>query len=488
MPQFTTYPTVTTVQNGDTVLMAQGGAVKQISPYNLTYTVKVADYGAVGNGTTNDSTAFANALAAVPILSGTIPILELESKVYNIGASGTVAWNLNKTVFVKGNGAKLLFTGTGIGIQVAAFNVCLENLDVVGSWTYTGPASALVGTGIKQANFFDCRYYNVGVEGFGVGYHFNGNGAGCSYTDVYGPRVTNCLYGMKFRAEAAGGSFVTAINVFGGKITIGPFTSLVGVRDVSIEDAGLAMADGINFYGTVIEGLPEKNLYCQGTRCSFNNCYWDVGGGSDNIEFTAASSYNILNGGSALDLVSVLDSGTRNVIIRPSSTFQWPALIDISGSNASQIKFAAAGNASSDQNTIDFFFKHQREVAPNLPTVEGGTTPGAGTYTRQRTGWGRIGDLVMYSVDLAWTAHTGSGVMIINLNGLPACASAATEPIFAGAISSSLLVAAAAIDLQAEVVPGVNQIRIYSQTSGGAQTGVALPGAGSVKVTGFYRV
>lgn len=50
-----------------------------------------------------------------------------------------------------------------------------------------------------------------------------------------------------------------------------------------------------------------------------------------------------------------------------------------------------------------------------LPTVGGGTAPGLGTYTQQLGHYTRIGNVVVASGRVIWTAHSGTGPLYITL-------------------------------------------------------------------------
>lgn len=51
------------------------------------------------------------------------------------------------------------------------------------------------------------------------------------------------------------------------------------------------------------------------------------------------------------------------------------------------------------------------------PIIEGATTPGAGTYSLQTGAWTRFGNRVFYHATVVWTAHTGTGQMLVS--GMP---------------------------------------------------------------------
>jgi hypothetical protein len=139
-----------------------------------------------------------------------------------------------------------------------------------------------------------------------------------------------------------------------------------------------------------------------------------------------ASSYN---GGTLLTTVTVsnysgtLDSGLSSVsysILR-SDNPSWPsAPLDLSTSNAGQIKFPASQNASSNANTLDDY--EEGTWTPAFQNI------GTGTYTTQVGTYIKIGRLVHASFHLDINAAgTASGDIIVT--GLPFAATATISAI-----------------------------------------------------------
>lgn len=77
-----------------------------------------------------------------------------------------------------------------------------------------------------------------------------------------------------------------------------------------------------------------------------------------------------------------------------------------------QIKFPATQNASADPNTLDDY-----EEGTFTPIVYGMGTEGVGTYSTQSGIYTKLGRDVNFIITLAWSAHTGVGVM--RVKGLP---------------------------------------------------------------------
>lgn len=135
------------------------GAVSRLTSSKLKDTVSVKDFGAVGDGTTDDTAAFNAAIAAVAALSGGgLVIVPTPTNVYKITSVITVPSN----VTVRGQGtATIMITGSGFN----AFNVTgsyagVENLNFQSaSQRSSGIAVAILGS--TRDNFVRrCQFAN----------------------------------------------------------------------------------------------------------------------------------------------------------------------------------------------------------------------------------------------------------------------------------------------------------------------------------------
>lgn len=76
------------------------------------------------------------------------------------------------------------------------------------------------------------------------------------------------------------------------------------------------------------------------------------------------------------------------------------------------LKFPPTQVASTDVNTLDDY-----EEGVFTPTISGSSTAGVGTYTSQNGRYTKVGRVVTFSINVAWTAHTGTGNT--EISGLP---------------------------------------------------------------------
>ena len=121
------------------------------------------------------------------------------------------------------------------------------------------------------------------------------------------------------------------------------------------------------------------------------------------------------------------------------------------------------------------------------PTIIGSTLAGAGTYSSQVGRYTKIGNRVCFSIQIAWSAHTGTGNM--SIAGLPA---AITTQTAAGsqtaAIASTNLATPAGTYLLNLLPANGTTIVLYSMaTGGGAITALAIDTAATIYVSGAYE-
>lgn len=115
------------------------------------------------------------------------------------------------------------------------------------------------------------------------------------------------------------------------------------------------------------------------------------------------------------------------------------------------------------------------------PKISGTSTAGVGTYTSQVGRYFKIGKLVYFSATVAWTAHTGTGSL--TLTSLP----------FASLSGSSVYVVNAALenvtysnDVVAIIGANTTSMTLYSQSTGGALSGIAIDTTGTLHASGWY--
>lgn len=138
------------------------------------------------------------------------------------------------------------------------------------------------------------------------------------------------------------------------------------------------------------------------------------------------------------------------------------------------VRFGAT--LSADANTLDYY-----QEGSFTPTIVGTTTAGTGTYTVQLGRYTRIGNRVLFSAYITWTAHTGTGNM--RISGLPFTVAGNTIPcaVYASDLSFTG-------QLQAVAVTGGTQIYVRQVSGGGTFSEVAMDAAATLNISGHYEV
>lgn len=396
------------------------GSVATNVEAKLAQTVSVKDFGATGDGSTDDTAAIQAAINSLPS-ANVLPCLVFEGgKRYRIsdaaGSSGNYALNFDRAMIVQGNGATLVYTGDARAILLDANDSKFYDLLVKKySYSTSGATSALTGTGWAIHNCFDNKFYNCLAEGFSYGFSFYGSGSGCSYHELYSCIALNNNINASFQNDSVSNSYCTNICWFGGRAEVqstfsGGYATSKGISIPQSAVGSGCSIDGIRFYGTTVEGNAEVKVYCGANWCTFQDLYYDVHGpiATNDIVITASAQYINIIGGDALNFQTISNSGSHVSIfdggkIVSGGTLTAAQLVDISASGAGQIQFPATQNASTDANTLDDY----EESFAWSPTIDqlvnftGTPTIADGYYTK-------VGNLVHVQGIISGTVTSGS--------------------------------------------------------------------------------
>jgi len=181
---------------------------------------------------------------------------------------------------------------------------------------------------------------------------------------------------------------------------------------------------------------------------------------------------------------STATSGVPVWAASPAMTLNTNGVLVLQGASTSAngvgIAFPATQSASSNANTLDDY-----EEGTWTPVMSGSTTAGTGTYGGQAGAYRKIGSVVYYSLDMSWTAHTGTGDMI--LSGLPFTSN---STYCAGALRASTGLALSASHYP-QVFVNINATTFSWEqfpVGGGFQSNIAMDTSAAIMVTGFYFV
>ena len=184
-----------------------------------------------------------------------------------------------------------------------------------------------------------------------------------------------------------------------------------------------------NCVATTITGMYTEAIYHTLFDVSQGGCYLDIGPGN---YFLVAGSITAGASGSVSGSMIMADTMTAYTPYGFSSA--GTPIINLSSANAgmniiggpSDIKLqnptsksrylgqyglALSNTASSNPTTLDWY-----QEGTWTPVIEGSSTAGTGTYTLQYGTYTRIGNRVYYTFNVTWSAHTGTGrLMLANL-------------------------------------------------------------------------
>lgn len=201
----------------------------------------------------------------------------------------------------------------------------------------------------------------------------------------------------------------------------------------------------------------------------------------------ASNQYNVAPG-SGLDYEMVNRSG-RGWLFYTNDAGNFGANITqyglglgntVSGSGMG-IAFPATQSASTNANTLDDY-----EEGTFTPVVSGTTTAGTGTYDYQIGRYIKVGKLVTFTIDVRWTAHTGTGDLTVT--GLPFTSVNVTDynsP--ASFITSSVSLTAGYIGI-ASVANNTTSVSVaQAPTGGGSTAAIPMDTFGIFLISGTYE-
>ncbi|AFK66491.1 hypothetical protein SYPG_00041 [Synechococcus phage S-CBP3] len=119
------------------------------------------------------------------------------------------------------------------------------------------------------------------------------------------------------------------------------------------------------------------------------------------------------------------------------------------------------------------------------PVIEGTTSAGTGTYTFAWGYYTKVGNVVNYYVNMYWTAHTGTGNMIIT--GLPYVAPNLSNRNYAASvIANNISTSSSTAMVKAYIKPNEDKITMLEEPIGGGIANLGIDSAGSLFMSGSY--
>lgn len=484
------------------------GAVARTNQDKLRETVSVKDFGAVGDGVTDDTAAIqasVNSATTVYFPPGIYKATTAITLVANTILIGG-GWGRSVLEFWDCDGLMML-AGTN-RLQIEKIGIVAR--DVVGSYdpkTHKGIWSA--GTAVNNNAWLVVR------DTYIRGWHTCINMAYTWNSSIDNIDTSFCTYGIVLFGKSVNNSIVNS--------RIGANTGVASIylqADGSTRGEGLMIANSLLASGAY--GITTNNSFLS---LNVTNCVIDlisdtalnlVDGKSSSISgcWIYASNYGVKLSPLSVPIELKL-ALANNTITTTSAAGQGVYVgannygVSISGGNitceASGYCVYSDGNAVNVANIYltkpggqpSIYFASSDSSATNCtgnttinqpntftPIIIGDVVAGVGVYTAQLGFYYRVNNLVFFDLRVAWTAHTGSAN--IKVAGLPyPCKNVSS---YVPKVTIYTIGLTYSNQLVALINTGANTIELREMSSGGTATPVAMDTSGEIRISGFYEI
>jgi hypothetical protein len=438
-----------------------------VTPTNYGYPPgDVRRYGADTTGVAGSATAIQNAINSnlyVRVPDGTY-LIDADL----VPRDNTMIWFDGGAKFIASANSRTFFKVTTHAYYAQVWNAVLDGNGKTGV------------TGFDLTNVrLKAGLFNPSVRNMATGYILR---SGCFGTQLLNPDAVNVPNTMQVIANCAvldiihptfdneiadGGTGAgIGIDVQGGG------TPNEGVRIIGgfvqgyttgVQDAGI----GTKVDGTYFEACTDADVSGAAARGSSYN-------GGQHFAGIGAAAYKLRNCDAITIYNPTMASGARTV------------LYDVDNTNTNCNEYRPGSNASYNTPTgsLTNLSNIPRQITSTFtPVIAGSATAGAGTYTLQSGTAVQTGNQVHVQIEVTWTAHTGTGNILIS--GIPAgLAPASYTPKRIGQLSTTAPVTNTSIYTQ---LSGTGtQLSTVQVSAAGAESNIPLPAAASVRVNMVY--
>lgn len=125
------------------------------------------------------------------------------------------------------------------------------------------------------------------------------------------------------------------------------------------------------------------------------------------------------------------------------------------------------------------------EFVSFTPTIAGTTIAGVGTYTTQFGRYTRIGNLIHVDVQVVWTAHTGTGSMLLTALPFTVRNTASYTP-YAAVNLQNAVTGGAVLYVVAQFTLNTTQAALMGIRSNNTNLATAMDAAATLRFSGCY--
>jgi hypothetical protein len=511
------------------------GAVITNVQAKLRQTVSVKDFGAVGDGVTDDTAAIQ---AAVTFATANDKAVLLNDGEYKL--TSAISITAGVAIFGQGIGVSRLLCDdcNAFDISAGVFFVTLMDFTIANASRYTitpntNTAISISGTSVSQCNWH--TYQNLFIDGFEVGFFAGGISSSVwnNVTTVFTHQsvnfsaqclnnsITQCRFG-----ESNSGAIVPAAGSFGIKVGDG----LINPEGLFITDTLIFGVHRAVWIRAAINVYIQNNIF---DMCNEFGVLAESTASAGCINNQISGNYiAIINaaGDSGIYLVNnyaPTDAQNRGTIVRdneilayPGSTLNYGILVD----GTSETRNLISGNRV--QNTVIFDCDIEEgsghRVSDNLwrsangfyatvpvsyinnigtvvstaypspigdftPVAIGTTSAGTGTYSIQLGSYKIIDKVCYFNLRVVWSAHTGTGDL--RIGGLPVACKNLTNYFPAVTVNAeNLTFPAGATAVIGGVTVATTTIELRGAGTALAPTPIALDTAANINISGFYEI
>jgi len=446
------------------------GAVGKTVHDKLTEFISVKDFGATGDGVTDDTAAIQAALNN----KGNIFI---PTGVYKITSSlifkdnTNVEFSMNSRFIAGANNITFFLSST-----ITYFSQ-IKNANLNGNG-FTGVTGFDLTNFRLQAGLFDC--FCADME-YGIVFRY-----GCFDTPIVNFTSFNKLPYPIIIMDNCGGVYISNArldntgNVSGTSVAIDiQFGATIGANIGCVIEGGYSQGFA---YGVQDKGFATKINYMYFELCSiadifFNGTRNSVVSGTNHFANFGPVAIKAVNSDAVSIFYPMMGSGNRTT-----------GLFDFDATNTN-CAYYVPGSISFVNTPIGITTGLSiipiQSTGTFTPILTGSTVAGTGTYSNQSGTWTKTGNIIFFSLGLTWTAHTGSGVM--QITGLPNT----LLPTSLSYTSSFQCIPGFAFTgpvIYCYLVTGTTGLGVAQRSTTGAVTFVPFAAAGSISIVGSYKV